>query len=66
MDAEMTPFLYHDETTSIPVIHDTVANMKRDYVALRKSYAPFGKNFTLPVYEVECKSTTNSPIMKNK
>lgn len=60
--AEMTPFLYHDETTSIPVIHDTVANMKRDYVALRKSYAPFGKNFTLPVYEVECKSTTNSPF----
>lgn len=53
--SEMTPFLYHDETTSVPVIHDSIANMKRDFVALRKSYAPFGKNFVLPTYEVECR-----------
>lgn len=54
---EMTPFLYHDETTSIPVIHDTIPNMVRDYRTLRRNYAPFGKDFTLPVYEIECKDT---------
>lgn len=54
---EMTPFLYHDETTSIPVIHDTIPNMARDYRTLRHNYAPFGKDFALPVYEIECKDT---------
>lgn len=59
---EMTPFLYHDETTSVPVIHDTIPNMKRDFMALRKSYAPFGKNFVLPTYEVECRETSDTPF----
>lgn len=53
---EMDPFLYTDIHTNPPVIRDTIANMRMDYALLRATYAPFGKDFALPPYEIECRS----------
>lgn len=51
---DIVPYTFSDIQTNPPIIHDTFANMMADYATLRASFAPFGKDFALPPYEVEC------------
>lgn len=52
---ETAPYMFSDNQTNPPVIHDSIPHMIADYATLRSAYAPFGKNFMLPPYEIECR-----------